>query len=442
MAQDETRNPETTHCRGPAPECSVPKVECRDSSNATDSVEKQTNDEGRDILVTSEHLVRSALLTSVLKITWQDEATDPGNPRNWPLGRRAKALIAMSSCVFISVFSTSMIAPNLPAIANTTLLDDVMQEDPTTNLFQERIAELTGKEAALLVSSGTMGNQISLRTALKVPPYSILCDARGHILHMEAGGAATLWGALVEGVLPSNGHHLTLADVQKSAILREGVYDCPTRVISLENTLSGTIMPLSEMQAISSWARSRKPPIHMHLDGARLWEFVSSGAGSLKEGAELFDSITMCFTKGLGAPIGSIIIGTSAFIQQARWVRKLIGGGMRQTGVIAAPARVAVEDVFLGNKLKRAQEVAKFIADAWVRLGGKLTKPTETNMVWLDLEAAGIYPPAFAKMTHDAGLKTMKGRLENRLIVHYQISQDAVNTLVQLFYLIMDEKAF
>jgi threonine aldolase len=149
----------------------------------------------------------------------------------------------------------------------------------------------------------------------------------------------------------------------------------------------------------------------------------------------------MCFTKGLGAPIGSIIVGTSAFIQQARWVRKLIGGGMRQTGVIAAPARVAVEDVFLGNKLKRAQEVARFIADAWVCLGGKLTKPTETNMIWLDLEAAGIEPPVFAKMTNDAGLKTMKGRLENRLIVHYQISQDAVNTLLQVFHLVLDEKA-
>lgn len=134
----------------------------------------------------------------------------------------------------------------------------------------------------MLASSGTMGNQISLRAALTVPPYSILCDARSHILHMEAGGAATLWGALVEGILPSNGHHLTLADVKKGAILRESVYDCPTRVISLENTLLGTIMPLSEVRAISDWAHEQNPPIHMHLDGARVWEFVASGAGSLK----------------------------------------------------------------------------------------------------------------------------------------------------------------
>ncbi|KAI0129922.1 pyridoxal phosphate-dependent transferase [Xylariales sp. AK1849] len=117
-----------------------------------------------------------------------------------------------------------------------------------------------------------------------------------------------------------------------------------------------------------------------------------------------------------------------------------MGGGMRQTGVIAAPARVAVEQVFLGNKLERAQEVARFIAASWVNLGGKLTKPTETNMIWLDLEAAGIEAPIFAQLTHAAGLKTMRGRLENRLIVHYQISDEAVNTLIQVFHSVFNKE--
>jgi threonine aldolase len=171
---------------------------------------------------------------------------------------------------FRSDYVTSPTAAMLESIIETTLLDDVMREDPTTNSFQTFMADLAGKEAALLVSSGTMGNQIALRSALMSPPHAILCDSRGHILHMEAGGAATLWGALVEGVQPSNGHHLTVADIQKSAVLKETVYDCPTRGISLENTLSGTIMPLSEVRAISVWARSQKPPLHMHLDGARL----------------------------------------------------------------------------------------------------------------------------------------------------------------------------
>lgn len=161
----------------------------------------------------------------------------------------------------------------------------------------------------------------------------------------------------------------------------------------------------------------------------------------MQEILALFDSATMCFTKGLGAPIGSIIVGTAAFIKQARWVRKLIGGGMRQTGIITAPARVAVEDVFLGNKLNKAQQVARSIADAWVGLGGKLARPTETNMVWLDLEAAQIEPPEFAKLTYAAGLKTMKGRLENRLIVHYQISEDAVERLLSVFVAVLGKAA-
>lgn len=110
---------------------------------------------------------------------------------------------------------------------------------------------------------------------------------------------------------------------------------------------------------------------------------------------------------------------------------------MRQTGIITAPARVAVEDVFLGKKLKKAQKDARSIADAWVDLGGKLAWPTETNMVWLDLDAARPEPPEFAKMTYGAGLKTMKGRLENRLIVHYQISEDAVERLLRVFVTVL-----
>ncbi|KAI9666272.1 MAG: putative low-specificity L-threonine aldolase 1 [Bathelium mastoideum] len=354
----------------------------------------------------------------------------PSKPNAW-------TEVGQAAYDFRSDYVTSPSAAMLESIIKTTLLDDVMMEDPTTNSFQSFMAELTGKEAALLVSSGTMGNQIALRSALQVPPYSILCDARGHILHMEAGGAATLWGALVEGVVPENRHHLTVSDIKKAAVLKEGVYDCPTRIISLENTLSGTIMPLSEVRAISAWAHQQNPPLHMHLDGARLWEAASAGAGTLKEFAECFDSVSLCFTKGLGAPIGSIIVGSAAFIKRARAVRKLLGGGMRQTGVIAAPARIAVEKTFLSGRLKQVQDRAKFIADTWVSLGGKLRNPTETNMIWLDLDAAGIDKPYFAKVAKDHGLKTMQGRLEDRLVVHYQISQEAVDILINVFRFVL-----
>ncbi|PYH80520.1 l-allo-threonine aldolase [Aspergillus uvarum CBS 121591] len=341
---------------------------------------------------------------------------------------------------FRSDYVTSPNIAMLASIIKTSLLDDVMKEDPTTNSFQEFIAQLTGHEDSLLVMSGTMGNQVALRTALLAPPYSILADSRSHIIGMEAGGPSTLCGALMQGVAPSNGHHLTLEDVKRHVTLREDVYDCPTRIISLENTLSGTIMPLEDVRAISNWARSQDPPIHMHLDGARLWEAVAAGAGTLKEYATCFDSAQLCFTKGLGAPIGSIVIGNKAFIKRARWMRKLLGGGIRAAGIVCAPARVAVEQIFLGGRLRANQETAKRLSKLWVSLGGKLQHPTETNMIWLDLEAAGIDKEHFADMAENAGVKTMRGRLQGRLIIHYQICDRALEALANLFAEILKGK--
>ena len=334
---------------------------------------------------------------------------------------------------FRSDYVTSPTLPMLEAIVSTTLQDDVMQEDPTTNNFQAFMADLTGHEASLLVLSGTMGNQVALRAALTEAPYGVLTDHRSHILNMEAGGISTLAGALIQAAVPSNGHHLTLADIQQQATLRHDCYDCPTRVISLENTLSGTIMPLSEVQAISRWARSQSPPIHMHLDGARLWEAAAAGAGTLRDFGACFDSMQLCFTKGVGAPIGSIVVGGAAFVKRAKWMRKMLGGGVRAAGVVAAPARAAVEDVFLGGKLRQGQRTAARIAEHWQGLGGTLQNPTETNMIWLDLEAAGIDRAEFGKLAEEAGIKTMQGRLEGRLVLHYQICEEAVQRLFGLF---------
>lgn len=313
----------------------------------------------------------------------------------------------------------------LSSIAATTLLDDVFMEDPTTNSLESFIAELTGHPAALLVLSGTMGNQLALRTHLAGPPHAVLTDHRSHILHWEAGGVATLCGAMVYGVVPKNGHHITLEDVKEHAVIDDNVHGCPTRVISLENTLAGTVLPLSECRRISEWASRQEPRIIMHLDGARLWEAVVAGHGTLKEYCECFDSVSLCFSKGLGAPIGSMIVGQPAFIKRARWVRKSIGGGLRQAGVVAAPARVAIEETYLGGLLTKSHENARRIADMWEALGGRLQNPTETNMVWLDIDKAGISKDDFIKLAQEHGIRTMGGRL----VVHYQISEEAISKL-------------
>ncbi|KOS44523.1 hypothetical protein ACN38_g4550 [Penicillium nordicum] len=321
----------------------------------------------------------------------------------------------------------------LEAICQTTLLDDVFEEDPVTNELQRYVAEITKHEDSLLVLSGTMGNQVAIRSHLAQPPHSVLCDHRSHIICYEAGGVSAWTGATVSPVIPKNGVHLTLEDVKKHAVLGDNIHYCPTKLISLENTLDGMIMPLAEAKRIVEWAHAND--IKVHLDGARLWEAVVSGAGSLPEYTSLVDSVSLCFSKGLGAPIGSIIVGSREFIKKARWFRKSIGGGARQTGVIAAAARVALTETFgtdpkgQTGKLAATHKKAKHVADLWTSRGGKLEYPLHTNMVWLDLEASGVGPNDLAEIGQQKGLRLMGGRV----VVHYQVSDEALARLEQVF---------
>lgn len=341
--------------------------------------------------------------------------------------------------------------PMLDAICQTTLLDDVFNEDPVTNSLQEYVAERTKHESGLLVMSGTMGNQVAIRTHLVQPPYSVLCDHRSHIICYEAGGVSAWTGATVQPVTPKNGTYLTLEDVQRQAVLEDDDHYCPTKLISLENTLDGMVMPLDEARRITEWAHTNG--IKVHLDGARLWEAVVSGAGSLADYTSMFDSVSLCFSKGLGAPIGSIIVGSQAFIKKARWFRKSIGGGTRQAGVIAAAARVAVEDTFgpdphgKEGKLGGTHAKARRVSELWTGRGGKLLHPVHTNMVWLDLESSGVGPNDLAEIGKEKGLKLSGGRV----VVHYrklsstninrsllltwftEVSDDAISRLEQVF---------
>ncbi|KAM7207090.1 Pyridoxal phosphate-dependent transferase [Rhypophila sp. PSN 637] len=337
---------------------------------------------------------------------------------------------------------TTPTASMLAAIQSCSLLDDVFHEDPTTMDLEAHCANLTGKEAGLLVLSGTMGNQIALRSLLSQPPFGVLCDHRSHIIKYEAGGVSSLTGATVQPIAPRNGVYLTLEDVKANAHLDDDVHTCPTRVISLENTLNGMIMPLEEVRRISAFARQHG--IKLHCDGARLWEVVASGAGSLVDFASCFDTLTLCFSKGLGAPIGSILLGDKSVIKHARWVRKSIGGGLRQSGVVAAPARVAVDETFgkgpngEGGLLRETHNLAKELAEIWTKLGGKLIHPVHTNMLWLDLDDANCSNARIVELGKESGLKL----LGNRIIIHYQVYQNRdfiVPRLEKIFKTIMGE---
>ena len=308
----------------------------------------------------------------------------------------------------------------LQALSTASHGDDGYSDDQTTISLQDFMTNLTGKEAGLFVTSGTMGNQVSLRALQALSPYSILCDHRSHIVNAEAGGVAVLCGAMVSGVVPTNGIYLTVEDIKRHVVMSRDVRSCPTKIISLENTLGGTIMPLKEVRRIRDFAK--KYGIKMHLDGARLWEAVAAGAGSLVEYAECFDSLTLCFTKGLGAPFGSIIVGSNELIQQSRSVRQMIGGGMRQSGIMAAAAQIAVREQFgkgpngEGGRLQATHAKTLEVARYWVGQGGKLANPADTNMVWLDLPEAKISKADFVRLATENGVRLNGGRI----VLHYR----------------------
>ncbi|CAE6427124.1 unnamed protein product [Rhizoctonia solani] len=341
---------------------------------------------------------------------------------------------ALSAVDFRSDTVTSPTASMLQAMISSAVGDDVYNEDVTTANLENHVADLLGHEAGLFVPSGTAGNQIAIRIHLTQPPHSVLCHARSHINQYEAGGIATLSQAMVQPVWPSKGPNLTLEDVKRGVVLWDDIHCAPTRVIALENTYGGTIMPLKEVQRISEFSRLNN--IRIHCDGARLWNAVAAGAGSFREYGAAFDSISLCFSKGIGAPVGSILVGSKTFIDRARWIRKSIGGGMRQTGVIAGAARAALDEVF--PKLAATHEVAQDIEKHLHSLGLKTVLPVETNMIFIDLEAAGLDNDWLVEEAKSAGLKL---GYDGRIVIHHQISTEAVKKLKEILSRVMEKKA-
>ncbi|KAF8305824.1 hypothetical protein DL93DRAFT_2089218 [Clavulina sp. PMI_390] len=320
----------------------------------------------------------------------------------------------------------------LSAMASASFGDDVYSEDETTSNFEKHVAQLLGHEAGIFVSSGTMSNQLGLRTHLLQPPHSVLCDHRAHVKNYEAGGLAALSQAMVIGVTPSNGVYLTLEDVEEHAILGDEIHSAPTTVISLENTIGGSIMPLSEVRRISAWARENG--IKMHLDGARLWNAVAAGAGTLEEYGREFDSVSVCFSKGLGAPIGSVLVASPAsFISRARHLRKMLGGGMRQTGLLTGAARVALEMNYPGH-IARTHQVAKRIEEELVRMGLKMIIPVDTSILFVDLMSAGIRNEWLVEECSKRDVRLGSG---GRIVVHYQIEESAVEALIEVYRVVL-----
>ncbi|KAJ7168487.1 pyridoxal phosphate-dependent transferase [Mycena filopes] len=318
-------------------------------------------------------------------------------------------------------------------IARTFISDTITE--PSTKALEAHIAQLTGKEAGLFVPSGTASNQIALRTHLMQPPYSVLCDHRAHIHAHEAGGATFHSGAAVTPVIPSNGHHLTLKDVSENIILDLGTVFAPTEVVSLENTLNGTIFPQEEIIAISDYVHSHGKK--MHLDGARIWHVAAETQTPLKELCDPFDSVSLCFSKGLGAPIGSCLVGSIAFIAKARWFKKLFGGGMRQTGILAASAAYALTYNF--PLLPGVHDLARRLEAGLEDIGVQITSKAETCMIFYDPSSVGVTYDEIADRASDLPEPLILGG-SSRLVIHIQTSESAVADFLAVVRQLAQEK--
>jgi threonine aldolase len=269
------------------------------------------------------------------------------------------------------------------AMAAAEVGDDVFDEDPTVHRLQERLAALLGKEAALFVPSGTMSNQICVKVHTQ-PGDEILCDANCHIYHYEAGGPARLSGVMCRIIEGDFG----ILDVSQLGDKVRPINEhlVRTRLVCLENTHNrggGKVYPLEKIQAIGAWARPHG--LALHLDGARMWNAIVATGIAARDWAEPFDSVSVCFSKGLGAPVGSALTGSREFVRQARFVRKLFGGGMRQAGVLAAAALYALDHHIerLAEDHRHAQMLAQAITDT---PGLRLHAPeVETNLVWFHI---------------------------------------------------------
>jgi threonine aldolase len=262
--------------------------------------------------------------------------------------------------------------------------DDVFHEDPTVNRLEERVAAVLGKEAALFVPSGTMSNQIGVRTHTQ-PGDELLCDVNCHIYNYEAGGPAVLSGVMCRTI---DGDHGVMDLSQLADKIRpDNDHYVRTRLVCLENTHNrggGRVYPIEKIEAISAWTRQNG--LILHLDGARLWNAVVATGIPATTWAGYFDTVSVCFSKGLGAPVGSALAGPRDFVARARRVRKLFGGGMRQAGVLAAAAQYALDNhvARLAEDHRNAQVLAQAVADT---PGLRLNPPeVETNIVRIEVD--------------------------------------------------------
>jgi threonine aldolase len=305
------------------------------------------------------------------------------------------------------------------AMAEAEVGDDVYGEDPTTNRLQDRVAQMLGKECSIFVPTGTMANQLALGV-LCGPGEEVICERGAHVFNYEGAAGSALWGAQLLTIEGTRG----LFDVRAlEAVLRHG--DDPhhprQRVVTMENTHNrggGAVWPLDQMRAVAQAARAAR--LMVHLDGARLWNAHVATRTPLADYGACADTVSVCFSKGLGAPAGSVVATTSARLPLLRRLRKRLGGGMRQAGILAAAAMYALDNHL--ERLAEDHQSARRLAEELQTIRGLRCAMPETNLLFVDVDLR-----ASARALSEAGraegilFNAEGGKERIRLVTHLDV---------------------
>lgn len=339
------------------------------------------------------------------------------------------------STKFIDLRSDTVTKPTdamRTAMASAEVGDDVFGEDPTVNALQEYVAELLGKERSLFVPSGCMSNQLALKAHTNAGD-EVLMEQDAHMFNYETAAPAVMSSVQVKTVPGTRG---VFRSDDLLPHIRPAVYYMPkTKVICVENThnrAGGAIFPLEEIKKLSAFCKERQ--IIFHLDGARLWNASVATGIPVREWAKYFDSVSVCFSKGLGAPVGSAICGTTDFITRVHKWRKLFGGGMRQAGIIAAGAYYAVQNNI--NRLREDHEKAQSFAKevSAIPVLSIDMESVQTNIVLIDVQQTGKSPNEIIALLKENGVLLSGGTFTTvRAVMHMDVSLDDVHRAAEKF---------
>jgi threonine aldolase len=318
------------------------------------------------------------------------------------------------------------------AMAEAEVGDDVYAEDPTVNALQEKVAKILGKEASIFVPSGTMANQLAIKSHTQ-PGDEVIIEAASHSYNFE-GGASAVLSAVQFYCLKGNRGILESSQIEE-AIRPDGHYYPVTRLICLENTHNrggGSVYPIQTIAEISRFAKSRG--LLVHLDGARLWNASVASGIKPQEYAQWADSVSVCLSKGLGAPIGSLVAGTTTFVDRVHRFRKMFGGGMRQVGIIAAAGIYALDHHI--ERLKEDHQNAKRLALGLKEIRGISIdlEEVETNILIFDVAGTGMTPlQVYDAMKKEGVLIHASGKTQIRLVTHLDVSKDNIEVALKAF---------